>query len=310
MLISLAAELFPVDIDIILEVYDGHMFFSTLTKECYYRDREYFKKRFSERSETGKLYISDFWDSLHTLDTNSLFSSDFRGYSRSVKRVYELSHHMVCYMVPAVSSFAEPDHYPERLVDGNESTYWSEGVKGAGLGQWIAFPLLVAPDEGEEGIQIGFAIVNGNRNLDCNRVASLKVQILHGCHRDILFAAAPMEEYPPYYSVDNSYSNETFRLHLKDTSDWQYISFEKLAPDYIWHNVYVPDPDFRYCPESWVAKLSIDSVYYGKDREHTCLSEIRPLFRLNDREYITFDCEGRMLIVPSEEVVVLQPERR
>jgi len=219
-----------------------------------------------------------------------------------------------CYVIPACSSFRDPNYYPEWLVDGNLSTCWCEGVKGSGIGQWIMVPLTVLADEpGGRGIQIGFAIVNGCAGCKCNRVKEFRAEIEHGdAGPGILYESSDPhdpEEEPVYYVLDIKADN--FSIPLEGSFGWQYVSFEKVAKkyrEYVLKNLHregwpIPDDD-------WIIKLSIKSVYYGKEKEHTCLSEIRPLFKLNDKEYLTFDCQGRKIIIPASKVKVIEPAPR
>ena len=303
-MILLGAVLFNETVDVFKDVY-RYKAFMPEHGEIYFFERPEFKVFL--RDEDTKFE----WMNLHSPDliyVRPCANQTFEKYSELIEAVYEWSDGFTCYLVPAVSSFREPNYYPEWLVDGKEDTCWCEGVKGAGIGQWMIYPLLVLGDEGERGIQIGFGFLNGNKKCQCNMVSKFEVEISHGFDLTSLAYCGVSEG--PYYGRDPEYSNETFEMPLEPSKEWQYISFERVVNDYFEFIINSEEKDVPFPFRFWVAKLTIKSVYYGKEKEHTCLSEIRPLFKLNDKEYLTFDCHGRKIIIPANKVKVIEPSLR
>ena len=302
----LGVVLFNETVDVFKDVYRYGVISPQYSEDLYFFERAEFKKYLEDKD------FFYWWESVHTPDIAQIGpffgAMSFGNYSSFSKKLYERTKHLVCYLVPAVSSFREPNYYPEWLVDGKEDTCWCEGVKGAGIGQWMIYPLLVLGDEGERGIQIGFGFLNGNKKCQCNMVSKFEVEISHG--KDVgIYWNGPSEHQPPEYWYDSYYENETFELRLARSKEWQYLSFEKCASGYV--SYVLSNDDSKWNPTRfWVAKLTIKSVYYGKEKEHTCLSEIRPLFKLNDKEYLTFDCQGRKIIIPASKVKVIEPAPR
>jgi len=152
---------------------------------------------------------------------------------------------------PQGSEFGE--YGPQNLFDGDNTTCWTEGVNGPGIGESVYLDIQSKTQ--------GIFIVDGyakskNSFKEHNRVQQINLTLYS--------LSPPKKSENTELHTPMNIKKESFYLtrHLKDISTPQKINFPKE-----WQNI---------INKEWktVLKLEIVSAYNGSKYDYTCLSEI------------------------------------
>ena len=148
---------------------------------------------------------------------------------------------------------------PSNLVDNNEKTAWCEGAEGHGEGEVV----LVPYKEGSPlEVRNGFG-KSPKEFTDNGRIQKARIHLVGAGWEP------PMVNGQSDLPVLGSHE-----VTLRDTADWQVVATPAWKP----RENFNPDrPKIWRLPEqkpSFVA-IEIISVYPGKKRQETCLSEVR-----------------------------------